>query len=291
MPETDLYLLSASPTLPMPPLGSELDFDLQLTLAPAPTNRIVQGTVFNQSNLPVAGAVVKVLTSASANPVAHTTTNASGQYIINQLDPGTYFITASATNFLPPPVQTFTLPQTGTLNLNITLLPIPPGFFVNAIYGVVKNFLEPHAFIENAIVTVTNIDTTPPTLFATTTTNATGEFRVGTIPPGTYAVQANANGFNVSDLITVPITTASFAPVDFFLTINPNATLGTVSGTITDKTTGLPISGAQVGLFTVAADGTEALISLTLAQASGFYLFVNVQPGLNYKVKSKLVSF
>ena len=291
MAETDLYLLSASPTVPMPPLGSEIHEDLQLTPAPAPTNRVVQGTVFDPTNIPVAGAIVKVFTNIDADPVAHAITNASGHFTFNQLDPGSYIITASATNFFPPPVQNFTLPQTGTLTINITLQAIPPSFLINAIYGVVRNFLAPQTPIANALVTITQIDVTPPVLFATTITNTTGEYRAGTVPVGTYSVEATANGFFGSDVITVPIAATSFASVDLFLTVNPNEVLGTVSGTITDKNTNLPINGAEVGLFTVAADGTETLVALTLTQAKGFYLFVNVQPGQSYKVKSKLVSF
>lgn len=289
MAETDLYLLNASPPATMPPLGSELDLDVALTPAPPPTNRVVQGTVFDPTNTPVAGATVKVLSGVGDDPVTHVNTNASGQYIINTLAPGTYVITAKATGFTAPSLQTFTLPQTGDLELNITLLPLPVGLFINAIYGIVRES-GTNTAIENALVTVNNIDAAP-VLFATTTTSVDGEYVIGNLPPGTYSVQATANGFNVSSPITIPISPTSFASANILLIVNPIATLGTVSGRITDTTTGLAVPFATVGLYSVDLNGTETLIDFTQAQADGLYLFTNVQPNHTYLVKAKLVQF
>ena len=114
---------------------------------------------------------------------------------------------------------------------------------------------------------------------------------VGNLPPGLYSVVASANGFDVSNPITIPIAATSFASADILLTVNPNAILGTVSGTITDITTGLPVPFATVGLYVVNPDGTETLINFTQAQSNGLYFFPNVQPDHTYLVKAKLVAF
>lgn len=289
MPETDLYFLGASPPAPMPSINGELDFDLQLELAPAPTNRVVQGTVKDPDGNPVEGATVKILSAAQFNPVNHTHSNPSGRYIFNQLAPGSYLITAKAPGFVAPLVQAFTLPQSGTLSIDINLLPFPVGFHINAIFGIVRNN-QTNEPIANASVTLNNITEGTPVLFATTISNAEGQYAVGNLPLGTYTVQATAMGFNASDVINVPIEGDVFAPADVFLTVNTTDTLGTVSGVITDKTKGLPISGAIVGLYQIVNE-QETLIEITRTQTNGFYIFVDVPANITYRIKAKVVQF
>ena len=249
----------------------------------------VQGTVFAPSGHKFKQATVKVFTAAGFNPIDHVKTDPNGRYSFTTLLPGTYVIMAAVENeFVTPPARTFAIGTSGTLTINFTLLPFPIGFNLNAIYGQVQNS-STNSPIANAQVTINNITTNPPVLFATTFTNSDGEYVVDNLPVGTYTVQANATGFNVSETITIPINTDSLTAANVPLTINAVDTLGTVSGTITDKTTGLPLNNASVGLYRVNLDATETLIGLTRTQSNGLYLFTNVQPSQTYLVKAKLV--
>lgn len=248
----------------------------------------VQGTVFAPSGHKFKLATVKVFTASGLNPVAHLKTDPNGRYSFTTLSPGTYVIMAAVENeFAVPPPRTFSIGSSGTLTIDFNLFPFPNGFNLNAIYGQVKTSLN-NTPVSNALVTINNITNTP-TLFATTYTNIDGQYFVDNLPVGTYSVQASAKGFNISELITAPISTDSLTAKNVPLTINEVDTLGTVSGTITDKTTGLPLNNASVGLYQLNQDGTETLIGLTRTQANGLYLFTNVQPGQTYLVKAKLV--
>jgi len=287
LPQIDIYLIQTSATAQMPALGGELRLDTQLKPAPAPSNRVVQGTVKGPSGNPVPDALVKIFTS-SLDPVAHTHTNPAGHYLFNQLAPGTYTITALLFPFIPPPVQTFTLPQTGTLNIDISLLPPVPNAFYSAIYGKVID-ASGHP-VEGASVTVNSVDQTgQETLFAQTTTNAPGQYFTVNLPPGNYTVQASAPGYQLSSKIAVPNTGNEYVSVNPTLAVDPLQTLGTVSGLITD-TSGQPIPSAFVALYLVTPPG-ETLIDLTRAQTNGLYLFTNVAPGLTYRIKAKVISF
>lgn len=287
MPQEDRYLINASGTEAMPPTGSEIRFDLQLSPAPAPSNRVVQGTVTDETGTPVPSANVKVLTSSYA-PIAHTDTNPQGHYIFNQLDPGTYVITAAKQGFLTPVAQSFTLGQTGTLVINITLPHHPPGINNTSIFGVVTALVG-GAPIPNATVIINSVDELPQeTLFATTTTGTTGQYFSINMLPGLYTVQVQAEGYVTSPKITTSIALNEFIPVNFALSIDPEEAEGTVSGLIKDVNN-QPLPYAFVALYEVTPQG-EQIVQLTRTQSNGLYLFSDVTPNKTYRVKAKVVN-
>jgi len=287
MPQTDVYLIGASQSASMPPLGGELRLDVQLTPAPPPSNRVVQGTVKGPTGAPLEGAAVKVF-SSTLDPVAHTNTNPEGRYVFNQLAPGTYAISAFKPPYIPPAVQVFTLPASGVLNIDISLMAPFPGTYYSAIYGKVAGIQG--SPVAGATVNINSVDEMgQETLFAQTTTNASGQYYTINLPPGIYTVQASAPGYQLSVKVTVPNSGSEYVPVDLTLAVDPLQTLGTVSGVITD-TSGNVIPYAFVALYEVMPSG-ETLIDLTRAQVNGLYVFAGVAPGKTYRVKAKVVNF
>jgi len=95
--------------------------------------------------------------------------------------------------------------------------------------------------------------------------DATGAYRLGNVSSGTYAASAAASGYVPSNQ-TVVVSSGSNTVLNFALTHAPTLSL---SGQVTDASTGRAISGAAVSY-----SGGSAT-----SDASGNYSFGNVNPG------------
>jgi thermitase len=104
----------------------------------------------------------------------------------------------------------------------------------------------------------------------TTTTDATGEYTIAVVPAGTYQVTASRSGYESSSL-TVNVISGSSAVANLSLTeaILP----GSITGSVIDAKSGLPIVGAAV------TDGTRT----TITDLAGEYTIADVPPG-TYRV-------
>jgi hypothetical protein len=80
----------------------------------------LSGRVQNSGGTPQMGAVVEAYTSGS-NPIIRAYTDAKGQYTLRGLNPGTYFIKASATQFLPSVREGVIVKAGSHVMLNLTL--------------------------------------------------------------------------------------------------------------------------------------------------------------------------
>ena len=195
---------------------------------------------------PISGANV------TADTVASDTTNEDGYYWITDVEPGNYTVTASAAGYQTSSETTTVLPgETTPLNFELTLLP-------GTITGTVTNSLtgEP---IAGANVTANGYSAT---------TNSSGAYVIPDVPLGNYTVTASAAKY-VNQSKTATVTAGTTTTLDFELTpLN-----GTISGIVTDSSTGDPISEA-----TVTANGMSATTN-----SSGAYTISDVPAG-NYTV-------
>jgi hypothetical protein len=115
--------------------------------------------------------------------------------------------------------------------------------------------------VVGANVTCTGTPTCTPT-----TTGAGGAYTLNNLAPGTYTVQVSATNYGTQSA-TDTVTSGAAPPDNFNLIPNP----GSITGTVTDSVTGVPISGASVtctGTSTctptsTAGDGTYTLSNLT----------------------------
>jgi uncharacterized membrane protein len=211
--------------------------------------QIVGGSFFVNDSGTIAGTVTNATSGAAISGATVTvgpftrTTDASGAYSMG-LFPGTYTVTASATGYNTDSASV-TLISFGKVTQDFALTPATYG----TIAGTVTNATS-GAAISGATVTAGGI---------TTTTDDSGTYSI-IIAPGTYTVEASATGYN-TDSASVTVISGGTVPQHFPLT---PATPGTITGMVTDATSGAAISGAIVtagGITTTTdASGTYGII-------------------------------
>ncbi len=213
-----------------------------LQLAPLSSGSVT-GLVRNSAGTAIANATV-----SGAGQTANT--DSSGTYTLNDLPAGQVQLTASATGYSPAS-QTVTITAGTTLTANTFTLTSNTG----TVSGVVTSSTT-NAAISGATVLYGG---------GSTTTNASGAYSLTGVPAGSVNLVASASGFN-SQTITVTITGGQTSTANFSLT-PVTTTTGTVTGQITNISTGGAIAGATVkwssGSTTSSGTGTYTLTQVT----------------------------
>jgi hypothetical protein len=111
-----------------------------------------------------------------------------------------------------------------------------------------------------------SVSTSPAT--TTVTTNAVGNYTISNVSPASYTVTASASGY-LTNSTGVTVTAGQTATAN--LALQPEATTGTISGTVTDEGTGLPIVGASVS--------TQPATTTVNTDGLGSYTISDVSPG------------
>ncbi len=106
-------------------------------------------------------------------------------------------------------------------------------------------------------------------------TNGSGVYTIPDLAPGSYTVEASADGYQTKN-VGASVTGGATTTVDFALETPP----GTIAGTVTDVSTGNPISGASIDVF---QDVT--LIASILTDPNGQYSLSEFVPG-DYLVRA-----
>ncbi|WP_303984580.1 carboxypeptidase regulatory-like domain-containing protein, partial [Niallia circulans] len=235
-----------------------------VTTANSVLNRLagnLTGTIRDVSNSPISGALVTVF---SGNvPVATTTSDASGNYLINNLAPGNYVTVVTANNFSSQNQSVFILNGEVT-NASFTLQPDP-----GSITGTVRD-------INNTAIIGANItlqlSTGSGVVVGTTLTNSDGSYVFNNIAPGNYTLVATASNFQTATQ-GVNVTSNQTSTTNFQLSPNP----GTLSGSVTNSQTGTPISNANVQIRIL--DSSGALVSSVFTDQDGNYVIPQLAPG------------
>jgi Carboxypeptidase regulatory-like domain/IPT/TIG domain len=218
-----------------------------------PNQGSITGQVTDSSTThPIQNASVTCTGAPACTP---TSTDINGNYTLTGLTEGTYQVTVS-----DPGYATSSLPISVTPGANLTgeNFALPPA--TGSITGTVSDSLFP----ANPVVSATVTCLSTPTCTGTTTAS-NGTYTLSNLVPGTYTVQVVASGYATQSK-SVGVTTVA-APLNFSMVPNP----GSITGTVTDSVTHLPISGANVtctgpsscGPTTTAGDGTYTLSNLT----------------------------
>lgn len=282
----DKFLLKKSSPKELPSGGQEIRIDVQLNENPNLNSGSLTGTVTGPEGETVSGAVVKVLTK-QFDPVAHTDTNEEGQYIIRNLEPGSYNVLAVKGIYLRSNVKGVSIPakKQVTVDLSFDEPPFTPPLAV--VWGRVLDSSDTP--IEKAVVNAYSLDEEEEeVLFAETITNATGQYFVNGLPDGDYVFRASAQGYKVSPDQLITVENGNNQQDDFVLVVHPGENKGTVNGIITDNE-GQPISGLVfVGLYSLDEQDKETLVNVTKTNENGLYLFGNVEPG-KYLIKGKAI--
>lgn len=229
----------------------------------AGANGTVTGVITDPvTGLPVVGATV-TLTPGGFTGI----TDATGAYSI-QAPAGTYTVSATALGFTAVP-GTAIVAAGGAVAVNVTVTAAANGILTGQV-------IDGATGLPAVGVTVT----ANPGGF-TAVTGATGSFSLA-VPPGTYTVTTTVLGFGNVTTAT-PVTVAAGATVPAGTTTITPAPNGTITGTVTDPVTGLPVAGVTVtadpggftgvsnaaGVFTITVPaGTFTVTSAATAAGS-----------------------
>jgi protocatechuate 3,4-dioxygenase beta subunit len=230
----------------------------------------VAGTVTNAATgLPIVGAHVVALGSASGR----TNTDPDGNYLIDELAPGTYVVRAMMRGFEPSAPETVAVEAGQTVeDVDFALEPMGGGAF-GAIGGTVVDsatgepLFHAHVFVRSAHGQ------------GMAYTDSTGNYLIERLPVGTYLVRASAMGhypavYPESVAVAEGQTTEG---IDFALRDCPRLQAG-LGGYLVDGYSQDEIEGA-----TVIAIGTEQSYQ-TQTDANGEYLFAALEPG-DYRIQ------
>lgn len=217
------------------------------------TEARVEGRVLAPDGTGAAGALVSVLSAASAYPQAFGTregyqavAEADGSFVVEGLDPGVYDVSASAVGFAPgrafdvrAPASGLTLRLAGGVTLAGTVMEeggtLVPAFIVNVMtrYGP----LERLSFAQARFI------------------DAEGHFEFHGLTPGRYVVQVSAAGFVPTERDVEVTKDAHEVRADVML-----ARGARLEGRVLSAGTRLPIAGARVAVEGLIA--TDALAPL-----------------------------
>ncbi|MDZ7729949.1 MAG: carboxypeptidase regulatory-like domain-containing protein [Natrialbaceae archaeon] len=140
-------------------------------------NGSISGTVTDQDGADLYGATVTIDSTGQT-----ATTAADGTYTIPDVAPGTYNLTASLANYSDDTQTNVTVgPGEAVTDVNLTLVELN-----GTVSGTVTNSSDGTA-LANATVEVVGTD-------QTATTDASGNYTITDVVPGTYDVQAAAPG-------------------------------------------------------------------------------------------------
>ena len=246
----------------------------QLTLPSGSSN--LQGTVKNDSTeVAIAGATVQLSFTGlnNSNLSIITTTDISGLYEFENIPSGsvmafTYKNSGQNSLYLSSS-ESINLSASQSKIFNIYLRDRPTGSGV--LTGTVTDS-STSATIQNASVNITNVMTSVPS-FAST--DSAGQYSISSLPAGVYRVSVSSmNHVYKGSLVSI---TSGSVTKNFTLSPKPTGN-ATVSGTVLDIRTGLPVSGANVNIYSLAgsfhsaqtaADGTWSIANV----ANGTYNF------------------
>ncbi len=236
-----------------------------ITLAAAPAGVTVSGTVTDASNSAVIDGAEVYLRTGATTAVVESTTTAAGAYSFTGVQAGEYNLNVSATGYTTYTSAEFAV-AAANVTRNIALNEVGTGVTVS---GTVTNATTSAAIV-GAVVRLENSAT--DAVVESTTTIAGGAYTLTTVAAGEYILHATATGYTA-------YTSAAFAVAAANLTRNftmTPATAVTVSGTVTNATSGAAIVGAVVRLENST---TDAVVESTTTVAGGAYSLTGVAAG------------
>ena len=262
----------------MPDSGGEVSgIDIML-----PTGEVVSGKVYDRFLHPIYNQRVYI-SNQDITYQTNTRTNTFGYYEFISLPAGNYKMWTQRNNYYQEYYENkFTEAAAAVIEL-VTGVPKTGYNFViglgGSIAGEVKNETGT-LYTSGTVYAYYSGDTT--NYIANTSINASGEYLIEHLRPGTYYVRANANGVNVYYNNAYSLGSASqVTVVDEAVTNNIDFVIpeiierGSISGTITNQD-GSPFASTSV--YGKGVDGTSAN-SNGYTNSSGEYTMSNIQPG------------
>jgi hypothetical protein len=226
-----------------------------VNLLPSPTLGSISGIVTDTATgSALAGATVSVTGAINSQVV----TGSDGIYQISDVTPGAVTVSASRTGY-------DTVNGSGTVTAG-GVLTFSPGLLALPTTGGIKGIVSDSGTglpIQGALITMSP----DPSGTGPLATNATGMFFQNNMEPGTYTISINATNYS-GQVYTATIMAGSTA--DFgTVALAPKSATTTITGKVTDLSTGLPIGGADVFIVgTTSTVKTDSSGAYTLSEIS-----------------------
>jgi 5-hydroxyisourate hydrolase-like protein (transthyretin family) len=237
---------------------------IDIELSPNP------GTILGTVTPAADGLVLQLYTMDNqfVNVVAATP---AGLFQFQNLAPGNYIVNAVAPNFAVASAGALVIPGQAT-NISLTIQPNP-----GTIFGtVVSDLGEP---VSNVTVSLIDVNETPK---GSGTTDIDGSYTISNVPVGSYAVVLRAIGYAIATGTVSVDLGQVITDLDFQLDI----IRGSISGSISDFTTGAPIPGATI----LVRDSVGVLVRFTTTDQFGNFVLRNFVPG-SYSVTSSAQNY
>jgi large repetitive protein len=214
-----------------------------------------------QTGEPIERASIITVINGSGIVVASTLSDQQGNYILTNLPLGNFTIIFSADGYITSTIPVALKPNEMEI-INAALEPNP-----GTITGNVRDSvtLDP---IQNTLI---QVFLPSGTLIGTALTDIEGNYTILGLPGGTVVVIARAMGYQ-SETRNVEVNRGASTTVNFLLAGDP----ASISGFVTDRQTGQPISQVLVQIFPI---GSDVPIRSTLTDPTGFYILTGLPAG------------
>lgn len=249
-----------------------------LNSAITPLTGGVTGIVIDSySSTAISGAVISIFSDGSA--IASTTTNSDGTYAVANVNPGTYSITITDSNYSSTSANA-TVHSHQITSINIALDPVrPSGTIQGTIASAAAHIPLPNVKVE---VLYHNI------CIANAITKENGCYCIGELNEQDYYLRVTAD-YCQTILLGVSVPPTQKTIVDFFLEMNP----GTLCGLVVDAIKNTPLSGVAVEVFL-----NNGAIASTTTDEIGLYTIPNLSPNdytviassTNYQTSTKQIT-
>jgi hypothetical protein len=244
------------------------DIDFALTFTGSPEYGSISGWVSDdQTGLPIVMAHVEAI-GLDNRCVGEAWSDSNGYYFIDDLCAGIWQVEASKPGYYTEiyPESVSVAEGENTPDINFALIPFGPTEF-GSISGRVTDE-ETGLPIVMAEITITG-------LYCIWYTDTSGYYLCDNLPPDCYEVNARKDGYipeTYPDSVMV-VPGENSPNIDFALTARGE--LGSISGMVTDKETGLPIVMAHL----VATGLDNWCFAEAWSDTAGLYAMQNVCPG------------
>jgi len=235
-----------------------------------PNPATVSGRVVDTgTGAPIANALIQAFTTEGTF-VTSTLTDVNGQYTLTGLPEGIFTISASATDFATQ-TQTVTLTPNETETVDFSLIPNPA-----SLSGIVTD-AQTGSSIAGALVQVFVVGTTISV--KTTLTDATGQYRISSLPAGTYNILLSAKGF-INQTVSITLISNEIKILD--ITLNPK--FAAIIGVVLDAKTGIRLANILIEVF----NDQRVLVASILTDVNGQYKIFDLPEGkFTIKASSK----
>lgn len=220
---------------------------------------LLTGAVTSNTGTPIAGAIIELYQNNVL--VGSTVTDTNGSYTINNLIPDSYTQVVTAANFASNTTGVI-IQADETTFVQIPLEPNP-----GTLTGTVATNVTP---IAGATVVVR--ESSSGAVVSRTVTDDQGSYTVTNLAPETFTVTASQENFQTLAFGAI-INSNQTTTVSFNLSPNP----ATITGTIFNSVTGVPLTGASIEVRILNLNGTP--IASTFTNPSGVYVVSNLAPG------------